>query len=233
MTIPFRVKKLTETAKEPTRENPGDLWDLYADSFCIQKLQNVNFDGTYTRYNAFEINDIEANSVLKDGEHLQCRELCVNSIINDDCNNCFLYPQGIILVKTGISLELPRYYSYPKSIDFPDEKTNRDKSEFCWVYDDDLMLNRYKEFHKLIQYAVADIHQCSDALEQRGLFIENKIITGGEVSFVAINNGHEPITISKGDVIAKMLIRPLYPSKMEIVKDIEDTGRGGYGSTGK
>ncbi len=30
-----------------------------------------------------------------------------------------------------------------------------------------------------------------------------------------------------------MLIRPLYPSKMEIVKDIEDTGRGGYGSTDK
>jgi len=30
-----------------------------------------------------------------------------------------------------------------------------------------------------------------------------------------------------------MLIRPLYPSKMEILENIEDTGRGGYGSTGK
>ncbi len=30
-----------------------------------------------------------------------------------------------------------------------------------------------------------------------------------------------------------MLIRPLYPSKIEEIETIEDTGRGGYGSTGK
>lgn len=35
-----------------------------------------------------------------------------------------------------------------------------------------------------------------------------------------------------GNKIAQMLIRPLYPSKMEIVEEIGDTGRGGYGSTG-
>ena len=31
MNIPFRVKKLTDTAKIPTKENDGDLWDLYTD----------------------------------------------------------------------------------------------------------------------------------------------------------------------------------------------------------
>ena len=54
-----------------------------------------------------------------------------------------------------------------------------------------------------------------------------------EIGVILYNKGHEPYTITKGDKIAQMLIRPLYPSKMEIVEHIEDTGRAGYGSTGK
>ena len=42
MTIPFRIKKLTPTAKIPTQENLGDLWDLYADGFCIDNLKDLN-----------------------------------------------------------------------------------------------------------------------------------------------------------------------------------------------
>ncbi len=41
MTIPFRIKLLTPTAKAPTQENPGDLWDLYVDDFCIKNLQDL------------------------------------------------------------------------------------------------------------------------------------------------------------------------------------------------
>ena len=37
MTIPFKIKLLTKTAKAPTQENAGDLWDLYADDFCFKK----------------------------------------------------------------------------------------------------------------------------------------------------------------------------------------------------
>ena len=38
--IPFKVKLLTETAKAPTQENEGDLWDLYADKAGIPKKQS-------------------------------------------------------------------------------------------------------------------------------------------------------------------------------------------------
>ena len=38
MTIPFKIKLLTKTAKAPTQENAGDLWDLYADDFCFKNI---------------------------------------------------------------------------------------------------------------------------------------------------------------------------------------------------
>ena len=44
MKIPFRIKLLTPTAKKPTQENEGDLWDLYADSFCEWKPDNKSYD---------------------------------------------------------------------------------------------------------------------------------------------------------------------------------------------
>jgi len=197
MNIPFRVKKLTETAKAPHRNCESDLWDLYADDFCIKNLED-------TKTKSFD-NDVYRSVGRFGKEHLAY-------IRREKDKYCVLFPQGRILVKTGISLELPKLIAD----DSEDEE---------WAFDDGYM-HHYK-------YAVADIRPCSNTLEQRGLFIENKIITGGEVCFVAINHGHEPITISKGDKICQMSLRPLYPSKMEIVEDIEDTGRGAYGSTDK
>ena len=41
MIIPFKIKKLTSTAKVPTQENAGDLWDLYADDFCAENLKDI------------------------------------------------------------------------------------------------------------------------------------------------------------------------------------------------
>jgi dUTP pyrophosphatase len=54
-----------------------------------------------------------------------------------------------------------------------------------------------------------------------------------EIGVILINHGHDPYTIRKGDKIAQMLIRKLEVSEFEEVKEIDDTGRGGYGSTGK
>ena len=83
MNIPFRVKKLTDTAKAPTKENEGDLWDLYADDFCLE----YNADLANIDFNNHKVNHYK------------------NAIIAD--NKAIIQPQGRILVKTGISLELP------------------------------------------------------------------------------------------------------------------------------
>lgn len=327
MTIPFRVKKLTKTAKAPHRNCESDLWDLYADRFeifsnnryiipkknysshgCYIDHEEVgsyinytkgnvvlNCDGVFynssksldfiekikifldsfnkeecnsfcleigNNYNKFfkisEINNLLDNNLLefiisKYTEKIKSLENFSNgdnvlvitfgdekksefgySIeskqkiifkakrVDKESINCSIAPQGRILVKTGISLELPKQI----------KNTGTYGKREPWVYGDLEQYTNYPD-ESLIAYAVADIRQCSDNLEQKGLFIENKIITGGEVCFVALNIGHEPYIITKGDKICQMLIRPLYPSKMEIVEHIEDTGRGGYGSTGK
>ncbi len=250
MTIPFRIKILTSTAKPPHRNCESDLWDLYADGFCVEHLKDLWSDGKnedfYSCFNkSIELEEVYSGdenkfNFMQENCHFKPKKSNVALTPNDcdfkyDDSGIILYPQGRILVKTGIALELPKYYSYPKSIDFPDEKTNRDKS---WVYDDDLMLNRYLQVHNLLKYAVADIRSRSGLTLKHGIEVLNSPATidnsyRKEIGVILYNAGHEPYTITKGDKIAQMLIRPLYPSKMEIVKDIEDTGRGGYGSTGK
>jgi dUTPase len=206
MNIPFKVKLLTDTAKAPTKENQGDLWDIYADDFCSKNLEDIDAYGVNRK-----VADLKGAPVILS---------MVKYKLSDLGNELKLYPQGRILVKTGIALELPSRV-FPGHYDVP---LNEQENE--WVY-------KYEPYMELEYFAVADIRPRSDKLEQKGLFIENKIITGGEVYFVVFNHGHEPYTITKGDKISQMLIRPLYPSKMEIVKSIEDTQRGGYGSTGK
>lgn len=188
MTIPFRVKKLTETAKEPHRNRESDLWDLYADDFCIKNLED-------TKTKSFD-NDVYRSVGRFGKEHLAY-------IRREKDKYCVLFPQGRILVKTGVKLELPKQYNEEKQ----------------WCYHLPPYLKGIRESFEVSAYAVADIHPYSNNLEQKGLFIENKIITGGEVCFVAINHGHEPIKITKGDKICQMSLRPLYPSKMEIVED--------------
>ncbi len=163
--IPFRIKKLTDTAKAPTQKE-GILWDLYVDDFELfeEAEEKFYFDRTSKPFIQYKVVELD--------------------------------PQGRILIKTGISLELPT------------EIVAKDR----WAFKSD-----YKDIwtKDIKSFAVAEIKSRSDNLEQKGLFIENKIITGGEISFVVINHGHEEITIEKGEPIAKMLIKPVYPSKME------------------
>lgn len=186
MTIPFRVKKLTKTAKEPTRENPGDLWDLYADGFCVSLIKEEQF-----------IVGTEYDKSAK------------------------IPPQGRILVKTGISLELPIQC----------------KGHQEWFYKSTTEFSKNTDT-TITQYAVADIRPRSGLALKHGITVLNSPATidnsyRKEIGVILHNAGHEPYTITKGDKICQMLIRPLYPFKMEIVEHIEDTGRGGYGSTGK
>lgn len=189
--IPFRVKKLTKTAKEPHRNCESDLWDLYADDFCGSHLKD-NLPNLWDRP-------------------------CINSIR--------IHPQGRILVRTGISLELS------KAVKYDDEKIE-------YYYGDIPELKRKGVYYEFYSYAVADIRPRSGLALKHGITVLNTPGTidnsyRKEIGVILYNAGHEPYTITKGDKIAQMLIRPLYPSQMEIVENIEDTGRGAYGSTDK
>lgn len=209
--IPFRIKKLTDTAKAPTQKE-GILWDLYVDDFCSENLKDIHY-----REEAMYNYDITHKDNAYFENHLDCFDR--NHLPDGLPNECKLYPQGRILIKTGINLELPTEYklSLPSKGQFNFNGTIVD-----WFFQGEKRLigqgiNNLRR--GLISYAVAEIRPRSDNLESSGLFIENKIITGGEISFVVINHGHEAITIEKGEPIAKMLIKPVYPSKMEKVKE--------------
>jgi len=54
-------------------------------------------------------------------------------------------------------------------------------------------------------------------LHKQGLLIESKIIMGGEIDFVAVNLGHRPIEIKKGEAIAQMMMKPIYNLDMEVI----------------
>jgi deoxyuridine 5'-triphosphate nucleotidohydrolase len=209
--IPFKIKLLTETAKAPTKENEGDLWDLYADDFCSKNLKDFDKYGINRK-----VADLKGQSVILNIAKYK---------LSDIGNELKLYPQGRILVKTGISLELPVELMHPKQENWVFEK---DLATIC--NNDDIVL--------LESYAVADIRPRSGLALKHGITVLNTPGTidnsyRKEIGVILYNAGHEPYTITKGDKICQMLIRPLYPSKMEIVENIEDSGRGGFGSTGK
>lgn len=216
--IPFKIKLLTETATAPTQENEGDLWDIYADDFCYQNLLDTNYlkDEKCSFYNSYHQNilfdDDHLNSI---GNNSNYSEEKVNAI-QEDKNNIELFSQGRILVKTGIAIELP----VKKDLAISNE----------WLFTSDK--------DNVLSYAVADIRPRSGLALKHGITVLNTPGTidnsyRKEIGVILYNAGHEPYTITKGDKIAQMLIRPLYPSKMEIVENIEDSGRGGFGSTGK
>lgn len=207
MTIPFRVKLLTETAKAPERVNEGDLFDLFVDSFCDENLQDVDGESIYLEFGT-------SNSFLR------------NTLI--DGEECKLNPQGRILVKTGIAIELPILTDQYMI----NENSSSSDLEYKWRF------SKFKPHFTPAQYAVADIRPRSGLALKHGLTVLNTPGTidnsyRKEIGVILYNAGHEPYTIKKGDKIAQMLIRPLYPSSFEVVEDFEDTGRGGYGSTGK
>lgn len=224
MTIPFRVKRLTDTAKLPEKANEGDLWDLFADDFdtsLAQDMQDDNGDANY--YNKrITIDDAQANNY---DLPLELDTFCVGTW--KEKGGFTVMPQGRILVKTGISLELPKQYDV--------SVTSASRLAEKWFY------NKPKSdigFFNLKAYAVADLRPRSGLALKHGITVLNAPATidnsyRKEIGVILYNAGHEPYTINKGDKIAQMLIRPLYPSKMEIVDNVEDTGRGGFGSSGK
>ena len=195
--IPFKIKLLTETAKAPTKENEGDLWDLYADDFCSKNLKDFDKYGINRK-----VADLKGQSVI----------LNIAKYTLSD-NELKLYPQGRILVKTGIAIELP----VKKDLAISNE----------WLFTSDK--------DNVLSYAVADIRPRSGLALKHGITVLNTPGTidnsyRKEIGVILYNAGHKPYTIERGDKIAQMLIRPLYPSKMEIVENIEDSGRGGLRS---
>lgn len=235
--IPFKVKLLTETAKLPHRNCESDLWDLYADDFdhmAYFRAEKNNPDDcnefnpiTYgeeghlsqKREVVFEKIKTDEGNILFDGMGVYCEKWKPLTTFNYDNYSVEIHPQGRILVKTGIALELPV------------------KLNYGWnFFSDDPYLGQGS--HAIMKYAVADLRPRSGLALKHGITVLNTPGTidnsyRKEIGVILYNAGHEPYTITKGDKIAQMLIRPLYPSKMEIVKNIEDTQRGGYGSTGK
>lgn len=219
--IKFKVKKLTETAKLPTQENKGDLWDLYADDFKI-------FD------------EIDVKNNFNDNGELENSQSIGRSATITSCDGgpvCKIKPQGRILVKTGISLELPIHTESEIRKQYIDEYGKKGISEID-IYDQGWQFN-IKESDNIIKYAVADIRPRSGLALKHGITVLNTPGTidnsyRKEIGIILINNGHEPYTIEKGDKIAQMLIRELEPSEFEEVKEFtgEDV-RGGFGSTGR
>ena len=226
MTIPFRVKLLTSTAKLPHRNCESDLWDLYADDFCSKNLKDTHSDGdNEDLYSSFAYDNLEFEENYEDKDYFFNRIL-INTVKNKK-GSLDLHPQGRILVKTGITIELPKQI----------KNTGTYGKREPWVYGDLEQYTNYPD-ESLIAYAVADIRPRSGLALKHGITVLNTPGTidnsyRKEIGVILYNAGHKPYTITKGDKICQMLVRPLYPSKMEIVENIEDTGRGGYGSTGK
>ena len=219
MTIPFKVKLLTETAKAPTRENEGDLWDLYADDFDVSIWK-----------------DLKHKTVYKMGDFTIFQRKTKNNDIPKTYQKVTLNPQGRILVKTGIAVELPIHTESEirrQNIDMYGRKGVGEIS----VYDQGWQFNIKKD-DNIVKYAVADIRPRSGLALKHGITVLNTPGTidnsyRKEIGVILYNAGRQPYIINKGDKIAQMLIRPLYPSKMEVVKEIVETERGAYGSTGK
>jgi dUTP diphosphatase len=57
----------------------------------------------------------------------------------------------------------------------------------------------------------------------------------GEIGLILANLGAEPVTISRGDRIAQLVIAPVARVKLETVEELPPSERdaGGFGSTGK
>jgi dUTP pyrophosphatase len=206
-TIPFKVKKLTETAELPERANEGDLYDLFVDSFCREHIEESYHDEYGGK---------------------SCH-------LSDDGNACLLFPGDRILVKTGIALELPKYYQL--YVQRGDSKA----LNFDWYFENDYDL-QYAEQNliepiRTKQYAVADIRPRSGLALKHGITVLNTPGTidnsyRKEIGVIIYNAGQSCYTIRKGHKIAQMLIRSLYSSQMQVVEEFNDTGRDGFGSTG-
>lgn len=229
MTIPFRVKLLTETAKVPEMANEGDLFDLFADDFCAENLKDLyaygDADDYY--YSSFFYTDLDVEEAYT-GDTYQYNKHLINTDSDKTDNGIALHPQGRVLVKTGIAIELPKQYQV--------SVTRTSILAERWFFKEPKVADI--GFFNLKSYAVADIRPRSGLALKHGITVLNTPGTidnsyRKEIGVILYNAGHKPYTIKKGDKIAQMLIRPLYPSSFAVVEDFGDTGRGGFGSTGK
>ena len=57
----------------------------------------------------------------------------------------------------------------------------------------------------------------------------------GEVKIALINLGQESVTIKRGERIAQMVVQKVYQARINLVEQLDDTGRstGGFGHTGR
>lgn len=57
----------------------------------------------------------------------------------------------------------------------------------------------------------------------------------GEIGVIVINHGTEPFTVRNGERIAQLVIAPFIRATLEVVDELDDTGRGsgGFGHTGR
>ena len=76
-------------------------------------------------------------------------------------------------------------------------------------------------FESTPEYAAEILHMLKPtptALHCQGLLIEHKFIFDmDEIDFVAINLGHKPIEIKKGEAVAQMLITSVNPAQIQII----------------
>ncbi len=142
----FKIELLSNTAKASIKVN--SFWQLYADSFSHGGMQDVTFDLNKTLY----------------GSKMNGRATK---------NGYMLHPRGRVLIRTGLSIEVP------------------------------------------IKYHV-EIMPIYDWLYAHGLLIERKTIMDGEIDFVAVNLGHKPIELKKGDVVAQFMMKPICNLDMEV-----------------
>ncbi len=57
----------------------------------------------------------------------------------------------------------------------------------------------------------------------------------GELRVLLINHGAEPFTVNRGDRIAQLVVTPVTRVQVELVSELDTTGRGagGFGHTGR
>lgn len=150
-----------------------------------------------------------------------------------------------ILIKTGIKVKISKTYQIDTQflvngikasidlaflLDRPDALQAIDiwEEKYSSLMGDAPLINQ--------QYEI-QIRSRSGLALKNGICVLNGIGTidsdyNKEIGVILYNAGHEPFEITKGMRIAQAVICPVMRGNFEYVDDIDDSGRGGYGSTG-
>jgi dUTPase len=222
MTIPVQIQFVSEEAKNlyngkleyATDGSSG--FDLRACEFDFVKRNGTNFYGYWC-----------------DNPHGQW------GYIGEDTDNGFLIAKGgSILVKTGIKVKLPipHIVKYDDCDNLPHIKKfqNLELAE-SFIKENGGWINPHRP-EPSGQYEI-QVRSRSGLALKHGITVLNSPGTidsdyNKEIGVILYNAGHEPFEIEKGMRIAQAVICPVIRGNFEYVDDIEDGGRGGYGSTG-